>query len=108
MIRSLFKMLRIHQWSKNGFVFAGWLFGGHFHELHIFLLDCGVFVVFCAISSAVYILNDIVDREYDRLHPRKRSRPLASGAVSVGAAAVLGTGLSLGALLGAWALGLST
>ncbi len=102
------KLLRPHQWSKNILVFAGWIFGGHVGQPALLLLDLAVFLIFCAISSAVYIFNDIVDRERDRRHPSKRNRPIASGEVSVPTAAVLGGGLALGALVGAWALGWST
>ena len=89
-------------------VFAGWIFGGHVGQPALLWLELAVFLIFCAISSAVYILNDIVDRERDRRHPSKRNRPIASGEVSVPTAAVLGGSLALGALLGAWALGWST
>jgi len=108
LMKAHLKLLRPHQWSKNILVFAGWIFGGHVGQPALLWLELAVFLTFCAISSAVYILNDIVDRERDRRHPSKCKRPIASGEVSVRTAAVLGGGLALGALLGAWALGWST
>lgn len=99
----LLKLLRPHQWVKNGFVFVGLLFSevGDDWKLRgsVLLAAAG----FCLLSSCVYILNDVIDREADRAHRLKRSRPLASGAVSLGQAYALalvcGTaGLALGAL----------
>lgn len=79
----LFRAFRPKQWTKNGVVFAGIVFAGHLGEptplTHAFL----AFVVFCALSSAVYIVNDIVDRDADRRHPIKRHRAIASGQVTV-------------------------
>lgn len=87
------QLLRPEQWIKNLFVFAGLVFGQK-------LLDwpsvCAVllgFACFCLVSSGVYVLNDIHDRSEDRLHPRTRKRPLASGRVSVPPAAALATAL---------------
>jgi 4-hydroxybenzoate polyprenyltransferase len=85
--------LRPRQWVKNLFVFAALIFS---HRL--FTADAavalGAFVVFCALSGVIYLLNDVADRERDRAHPKKRFRPVASGALSVpaalAAAAVLG------------------
>jgi len=89
----LIRLMRPHQWVKNGFVFVGLLFGhawetGQFPDLLQGAISA--FLAFCLLSSAVYIGNDLVDREQDRLHPDKRHRPLASGAVSVRAALCLG------------------
>lgn len=97
----LVKLLRPHQWIKNGFVFLGVLFGHAWNDPARVLLALNAFVAFCLISSAVYVMNDLVDREQDRAHPQKRHRPLASGTISVGAAVALmascgGTGLVLG------------
>ena len=64
----------------------------------------GAFVIFCAASSAVYLLNDIADRERDRQHPTKRDRPIATGRVGVGKAAGAALVLAVGALAGAWAI----
>ena len=99
----LIRLMRIHQWVKNGFVFAGLLFSHSWSDPALLLQALAAFVAFCLISSAVYVMNDLLDREQDRLHPEKCHRPLASGAVTVPAALVLaglclllGLGLALG------------
>jgi 4-hydroxybenzoate polyprenyltransferase len=101
----LVALMRPQQWTKNGFVFAGLIFGQAFLRPGGILRAAGAFAVFCLLSSAVYCLNDFMDRERDRLHPRKRSRPLASGllrpAEGLALAALLGAaGLALAAVLG--------
>ena len=78
----LFISLRPEQWTKNLFVFAGLLFGRRLLEPDSVLLAWATFVIFCALSGAVYLFNDVVDREADRAHPLKSSRPVASGALS--------------------------
>jgi 4-hydroxybenzoate polyprenyltransferase len=94
------RLLRPHQWLKNGFVFVGLLFGHGWSDPAKVQAALHAFAAFCLVSSAVYILNDLIDREQDRLHPKKRHRPLASGTVTPGAAlllmvACLGLGLAL-------------
>src|SRR3989441_12786396 len=75
--------LRPRQWVKNLFVFAGLIF-----SQKLFTPLAGValatFAVFCALSGAVYLLNDVADRETDRFHPRKRERPIAAGRLPAG------------------------
>jgi 4-hydroxybenzoate polyprenyltransferase len=99
-IRLLVTSLRPEQWTKNLFVFAGVLFGGHLLDLPAILRAIAAFVVFCALSGVVYIFNDLADRAADQRHPLKRLRPIASGrlppATAVIAAVVLGL-VSLGA-----------
>lgn len=99
----LIKLMRPHQWVKNVFVFAGLIFSHSWRDPTLLLPVLAVFGAFCAVSSAVYILNDWRDRHADARHPTKRLRPLASGAVSPTAAAVLAGGLLLlgGVLAGA-------
>jgi len=96
--------VRPRQWSKNLFVFAGLIFS---HKL--FTEDAGravaAFVIFCALSGVVYLLNDVVDRERDRAHPLKRLRPIASGALSPRAAVVAAVALGTTGLGAASALG---
>lgn len=96
----LLRLMRPYQWVKNTFVFTGLLFGHAWHDPHLVAQVIVVFIAFCLVSSAIYIINDIVDLEQDKQHPKKSRRPLASGLVSVSAAVmlavVLGTlGLSL-------------
>lgn len=98
----LLRLLRPHQWVKNGFVFIGLLFSnvGDNWTLRgeVLLAAAG----FCLLSSCVYVLNDIFDRKADQAHPLKRSRPIASGTVGTGEALALAfvcaaAGLALGA-----------
>ena len=98
----LLRLLRPHQWVKNGFVFIGLLFSdvGDNWALrgNVLLAAAG----FCLLSSCVYVLNDIFDRKADQAHPLKRRRPIASGTVATGAALALAfvcaaAGLALGA-----------
>jgi 4-hydroxybenzoate polyprenyltransferase len=80
--RSVFNLLRVHQWSKNILVFLPLILS---HQLDNFLklqLSAVCFVSFCLIASAVYILNDLFDVENDRAHPVKRARPIPSGDIS--------------------------
>lgn len=99
--RAAVALLRCDQWIKNVFVFAGLLFGSRFHALEHWLHAGIAFVLFCAVASAAYIYNDIVDEDADRTHPVKRHRPLASGAISVGTARVIQGILLAGGLGGA-------
>src|SRR3954447_8217926 len=78
----LLKTMRPKQWTKNAVVFAALVFSFRFRDLEAIALTVAAFVLFCLLSSAVYIMNDLADRERDRMHPRKRFRPLASGALS--------------------------
>ena len=86
---SYFRLLRPSQWIKNTFVFAPLIFSLNLFNLSYLLVAVRGFVTFCLVSSSVYIINDIFDREADRKHPLKRNRPIASGAVSVKGAIVL-------------------
>ncbi|OYT97933.1 MAG: decaprenyl-phosphate phosphoribosyltransferase [Burkholderiales bacterium PBB1] len=85
----LLALMRPHQWLKNVFVFAGLVFSQSWHDTDRVMQVLSAFAVFCLFSSAVYVVNDWADRASDALHPTKRLRPLASGAVSSGAAFTL-------------------
>jgi 4-hydroxybenzoate polyprenyltransferase len=89
-MQALIKLLRPHQWIKNGFVFVGLLFGHAWQDPEMVRLALVAFAAFCLLASSVYVMNDLADREQDKLHPDKRHRPLASGAVGTPAAVVLG------------------
>ncbi|GFN22312.1 decaprenyl-phosphate phosphoribosyltransferase [Thermanaeromonas sp. C210] len=78
----LFLSLRPKQWTKNTFIFAALLFSRQLLEVPLLLRTLQAFAIFCSLSGAVYLLNDIADRERDRLHPRKCLRPLAAGLIS--------------------------
>src|ERR1700687_5072370 len=83
---ALFVSLRPEQWVKNLVLPLPFLFGRALGEARGWVLAGAGFVVFCAVSSAIYLVNDVVDRERDRAHPVKRRRPLATGELAVGAA----------------------
>ncbi len=83
------QLLRPGQWTKNLFLLAGLVFGQKLTDGQAVVEVLLGLVCFCLVSSAVYVLNDLHDRNEDRLHPRKRLRPIASGRVSVGAAWLL-------------------
>jgi len=101
----LLKLLRPHQWIKNGFVFIGLLFGHVWNDPVMVAQALYAFAAFCLLASGVYVLNDIMDRAQDKLHPEKSARPIASGQVSVNAAlALMLACLTAGLWLG-WARG---
>jgi 4-hydroxybenzoate polyprenyltransferase len=96
--------LRPQQWVKNGFVFAALIFSRSVTNWHRNARVAEAAVLFCLISSAVYLWNDILDAPEDRKHPLKRLRPLASGRLGVGSASLAAIGLAVLALGGAWIL----
>lgn len=79
---ALLKLMRPKQWTKNFFVFAAIIFSGNFLNIHILKINILTFVLFCLTSSSIYVLNDIVDIEKDKIHPEKKNRPLPSGKIS--------------------------
>jgi 4-hydroxybenzoate polyprenyltransferase len=104
--------MRPRQWSKNLLVFAGIVFAAKLGDAARWGEALAAFGAYCALSSAAYLVNDLRDREHDRLHPVKRERPLARGELSVGAAvglaAVLGAlGLAVAGWLGLPSFGLA-
>ncbi|HHW30960.1 MAG TPA: decaprenyl-phosphate phosphoribosyltransferase [Clostridiaceae bacterium] len=96
--------MRPKQWIKNGFVFAGLIFSRSFLSVKPVLTTFFAFILFSIISGGVYIINDVVDRKKDAMHPKKKTRPLASGKIKAGealvfAAIVLGAGFCLSYIL---------
>jgi 4-hydroxybenzoate polyprenyltransferase len=79
MFRALIKSMRLRQWTKNIIVYAALVFDQQFFNLEAFLRTTAGFILFCLVSSAVYIFNDLADVESDRQHPVKKNRPIASG-----------------------------
>jgi 4-hydroxybenzoate polyprenyltransferase len=94
-------LARPYQWVKNGLVLAALLFGHRLFVARDCVLAATALIAFCALSSTGYVINDIIDREADRLNPEKRERPLVRGDLEVGAA------MAMAAALGAFALALS-
>lgn len=100
------RLIRVQQWVKNLFLFLPIFFAGQlFNNASALLQLCLGFLSFSFIASAIYIMNDYQDREEDRLHPVKKTRPLASGEISVQAAAVILTVLFISGFFIAWFLG---
>src|SRR5215208_1348729 len=83
MLKALIKTMRPRQWTKNGFVFFGLIFDKQLFRPEPFLRTLEGFFLFCLISSAVYLFNDIADVEADRNHPKKKFRPIASGKLPI-------------------------
>jgi 4-hydroxybenzoate polyprenyltransferase len=105
--RLLVRTMRPKQWTKNVFVWAALLFDQKLFQAGPFLRTLITFLLFCLISSAVYIINDLVDIEKDRQHPSKRNRPLASGALDPRLALVAAVTLIVVSLPAALWLGLA-
>lgn len=103
---SLLVALRPRQWTKNGLLFIALAFTLNLQQPGLLLRTLAAFACFCALSSAGYLLNDVVDVEADRAHPTKRLRPIAAGQVPVSLALGLGIGLVVVGLGAAFLLGL--
>ncbi len=85
----ILKLIRVHQWTKNLFVFAPLFFSGQFLDKEKLVLSAFGFLCFCLAASSIYIVNDLFDVEKDKLHPTKKNRPLASGKISKSFAVIL-------------------
>jgi 4-hydroxybenzoate polyprenyltransferase len=105
-LRGIAVSLRPHQWTKNLFVLVALPLSFHLFDLQAAVRSAWAFVLFCGLSSTVYLVNDVADLERDRLHPRKRLRPIASGIVSPRAALAVAGGLGATSLLGSASLGM--
>ncbi len=92
---AIIRLLRPLHWLKNGFVFTPLIFSKHLFDKEYNTKAALAFVAFCLASSLIYIINDILDREGDKLHPEKKKRPIASGEISVSFA--IGIAVLLGA-----------
>jgi decaprenyl-phosphate phosphoribosyltransferase len=99
LLRNMFRLLRPRQWIKNFAIFAAVLFSGKLLEMHVLINVSFGFLIFCAISSAIYVINDIFDREKDRLHPFKKFRPLANNDVPLNTAIAISATLAIGSLV---------
>ena len=99
------RLLRPHHWTKNLACLAGVLFSGKMSHPDAVAAALGTLLVFCAASSGVYALNDVLDRARDREHPRKRHRPVASGAIAASAALAVAVVLGVASFAGAAMLG---
>ena len=102
---SLLISVRPGEWIKNTFVFAGLVFSRKLTEPSAVIASATAFAIFCALAGAVYLINDVSDQERDRQHPRKRERPIASGALSPAMAMSTAAVLAIVGLSAAWMLG---
>ena len=99
-MKSILSLLRPQQWIKNVFVFLPMFFGGRIADVECWLMATLAFMAMCFTASAIYCMNDILDRDDNRRHPRKRYRPVASGKISVRKAwAVFGVMLVLAGIV---------
>ena len=96
--KNIFKLIRPHQYIKNFFIFAPLFFAAKLVDSHLLLSTVIAFVAFSLAASAVYVFNDYIDIEDDRRHPKKKDRPLASGAISKSQAIIIMSVLSLSGL----------
>lgn len=83
LILDILRLLRPRQWVKNFAIFAAITFTGRLFDIEVLEKVSLGFIVFCAMSSGIYIINDIFDKEKDRLHPFKKYRPIAKGNISI-------------------------
>ncbi len=98
----ILRTMRPKQWTKNLFCYVGLVFAAQLGHIDAVLRSTAAFVIFCILSGAVYLLNDLVDLEKDRAHPLKRKRPLASGALSPALARLALIICAVGGVVGAW------
>ena len=98
------RLLRMYQWTKNLLVFAALIFAKQAFEPGQAWISLKAFIAFCLAASGTYLINDIMDLERDRAHPRKKYRPLPSGEVSVTAGIVISVLLFAGAIALSWSI----
>ena len=89
-MKKYLKLLRVNQWIKNIFIFFPFFFAGNTTDLQIWLSLLRGFLAFSCVTSAIYVLNDIIDRKEDENHPLKRHRPIASKEITVKNAGLIG------------------
>jgi 4-hydroxybenzoate polyprenyltransferase len=99
MLKDLITLLRPKQYYKNFLIFAGIIFSGNLLNTALLITSILGFIAFCLASSGQYIFNDIMDREKDKKHPKKRNRPIAAGRVKIPVAAILSALLLVSSIL---------
>lgn len=104
MLKGIIKEMRIHQWIKNAFVLIPLVFDRQLFLLEPFTRTIVGFFLFCFVSSSVYLINDILDIEADRAHPKKKYRPIASGVIPISLAVMIAVILVMGSFIGAFFL----
>ena len=104
MLKYLFKAMRPRQWTKNVFILAAIVFDRQLFKIVSLERTIAAFIIFCLLSSSVYLFNDVMDIEADRNHPTKKNRPIAAGKVSPRTAIITSTVLVIISLVGAYLL----
>jgi 4-hydroxybenzoate polyprenyltransferase len=104
MLKDIISSMRVKQWLKNGFIFAALVFDRQLTNFEAGFRTAIGAVIFCLLSSSVYVFNDLFDIKADRVHPVKKNRAIASGRISLPAAILLGIVLSCGSLLWAYSI----
>ncbi len=98
-MKSLIRLLRPSQWLKNSFVFTPLVFSKHLFDRSFYLDAIVAFIAFSFASSFIYIVNDLLDKEADKLHPEKKNRPIASGEISATQALFMAAIMCMGAVV---------
>ena len=88
MVSSMIRLARPTQWLKNGILLAPLVFAGEMTNQPKLITAIFATALFCLLSSAIYVFNDLKDSDQDKLHPLKRERPIASGKISKGTASL--------------------
>jgi len=104
-LAALLHLIRPHQWVKNGFLLGPLLFSGSLANPSAVIRTMEAFLCFCLLSSGVYVLNDLIDVNEDRIHPAKRKRPIASGQIPIWGAILLSIGLMVLSISWAFSIG---
>jgi 4-hydroxybenzoate polyprenyltransferase len=101
----ILEAMRPRQWMKNLIIFAGLLFSRRFSNVQDVVTVCVAFVIFCALSGSIYLLNDIADIDEDRCHELKRARPIASGRLRPATAALAAASMTIASIVAAFLIG---
>ena len=101
----ILEAMRPRQWMKNLIIFAGLLFSRRFSNVQDVVTVCMAFVIFCALSGSIYLINDIVDIDEDRCHELKRARPIASGRLRPATAALAAASMTIASIIAAFLIG---
>ncbi|HAA57971.1 MAG TPA: decaprenyl-phosphate phosphoribosyltransferase [Myxococcales bacterium] len=104
MLIALIRTMRPHQWAKNTLIFGPLLFGQKLLDVSAVTRSSLGFVLFCFLASSIYILNDVVDVEKDKLHPKKKHRPIPSGKLPLSFARKIWPFFAIGAVVGGFFL----
>nr|WP_321418845.1 decaprenyl-phosphate phosphoribosyltransferase [uncultured Methanomethylovorans sp.] len=105
MLKAVIKSMRPHQWYKNFIIFICIIFSRNIFNLQMWMHLIVVFIVFCMLAGSQYMLNDVKDAEKDRLHPKKKYRPIAAGLISAKSAVVISLTIMITSLIIAFSMG---